>query len=184
MPSHLLRRSAARAGDGHYNRRFEMPAYVEMSPVRLKDSSAAARARQAADALELGDVVLLQDEGTEPMLTVPYTMAFQSTPQDLMQLLHQLAREDLISGPQIVRIYAESDELSTAAVLVPGRGAIEVDYDAVVPLPGAADTLHRAYVPVLTDGRLALWEDAAPTELLEMLGLAGSARTDNGNLGG
>jgi hypothetical protein len=173
MPSHPLRRSAARAGDGHYNRRFEMPAYVEMSPVRLKDSSAAARARQAADALELGDVVLLQDEGPEPMLTVPYTMTFTSIPQDLVRLLDQLAREDLISGPQIVRIYAESDELSTAAVLVPGRGAIEVDYDAVVPPPDAADSLNRAYVPVLTDGHLGLWEDAAPQELLEALRLAG-----------
>jgi hypothetical protein len=153
-----------------------MPAYVEMSPVRLKDSSAAVRARQAADALELGDVVLLQDEGPEPMLTVPYTMAFKSTPQDLVQLLDRLAREDLISGPQIVRIYAESDELSTAAVLVPGHGAIEVDYDAVFPLPGAADCFDRAYVPVLTDGHLALVEDAAPPELLEALQLAGGTQ--------
>ena len=161
-----------------------MPAYVEISPVRLKDSSAAVRARQAADALELGDVVRLRDDGPKPTLTVPYTMAFKSTPQDLVQLLDRLAREDLISGPQIVRIYAESDELSTAAVLVPGQGAIEVDYDAVFPLPGAADSFNRAYVPVLTDGRLGLWEDAAPTELLGMLGLAGPARTDNGNLGG
>jgi hypothetical protein len=152
-----------------------MPAYVEMSPVRLKDSSAAVRARQAADTLELGDAVLLQDESPEPMLTVPYTMTFTSIPQDLVRLLDQLAREDLISGPQIVRIYAESDELSTAAVLVPGRGAIEVNYDAVFPLPGAADSFNRAYVPVLTDGRLCLWEDAAPPELLEMLGLAGPA---------
>jgi len=149
-----------------------MPAYVEMSPVRLKDSSAAVRARQAADALELGDVVLLQDEGPEPMLTVPYTMAFKSTPQDLVQLLDQLAREDLISGPQIVRIYAESDELSTAAVLVPGHGAIEVDHNAVFLLPGTADTLDRVYVPVLTDGHLALVEDVAPQELLEALRLA------------
>jgi hypothetical protein len=155
-----------------------MPAYVEMSPVRLKDSSAAVRARQAADALELGDVVRLRDDGPKPTLTVPYTMAFKSTPQDLVQLLDRLAREDLISGPQIVRIYAESDELSTAAVLVPGHGAIEVDHNAVFAvflLPGTTDTLDRVYVPALTDGQLALVEDAAPPELLEILGLAGPA---------
>jgi len=158
-----------------------MPAYVEMSPVSLADRGAAERARQIASDLGLGHLVAIEtDKEGHCTVSVGYTLTFKSAPSDLLEFLDVLARERLVSGPQIVRIFAESDELSIGAVLVPGHGAVEVDHDAIWTLPAnmvmigedrPPGTLARARVRILTDGYFAVYEDAVPAELLETLGL-------------